>query len=320
MAFRILSTPEPLLKRGHFVEFIGDWGERFGKRFYRVANLIQFERSYRAGYLPAAATVPLAIDPEAGMGFEPVYYDTIYQCRLGLSQGWNMYVQWPTGSYRGKLEDPAFIALNPMATDDKKFIGVFSAAKPVFGDSAGKMTSLVDATLTTGPSVPYDQVLWLNRIEISNHVTTDVRVIGYDTFTDTGGSARTELLFDYRLVSGQTVGVDVEKSKKVLNTLKFQAIEGTPTGANPIRIWVGGLLEQPKLDRFFEFVFVRDWMPLFHASPNSLLDYEKVLLCTLVNKLKITAVEEDALRRRLAAGEIPSYPLYHYSEYEARGL
>jgi len=320
MAFRILATPEPLLKKGHYVNFVGAWGDKYEKRFYQVTHLIQFERSYRKGYLAAAVTTPLIIDPDDDMGFEPVYYDTIYQVRHGISQGWNMYLRWPTGDYRGKLEDPNFITINPVATDGQKFIGVMTAAKPIFGTSAGKMTTLEDATLTEGPTVPYDQVLWLNRIEISNHVTTNVRIVGYDTFTDTDSTARSVLIFDYPLVAGQTVGVDVEKSKKVLGLLKFQATEGTPTEANPVNIWVGGELEMPKLDRFFEFVYVKDWMPNFYASVDSLLDYEKIILCCLVNKLKIMAVEDNATRKKLENGDIPSYPLYHYTEYEAKSL
>ncbi|MFH1486483.1 MAG: hypothetical protein ABIH46_10455 [Chloroflexota bacterium] len=320
MAFRILATAEPLLKKGHYVNFIGHWGDKYEKRFYQITHLIQFERDYRAGYLPAAATSPYSINPNSDMGFEPVYYDTIYQVRIGISQGWNMYLRWPTGDYRGKLEDPDFVTINPVATDGQKYIGVMSAAKPIFGTSAGVMTTLEDATLTDGPTVPYDQVLWLNRIEVSNKFTEDLYVVGYDTFTDTDGTARTVELFNYKLVAGQTVGVDVEKSKKVLAQLKFQVEGATPTEALPVKVFVGGELEMPKLDRWFEMFFVKDWMPLFYASVNSLLDYEKLLLCCLVNKLKIVAVEGDEIRRKLESGEVPSYPLYHYSEYESKSL
>lgn len=322
MAFRTLvpGTPELLLKRGHFLEFIGNWGEHYKERFYQVTHLIQFERAYRAGYLPAAATTPLTIDPDGDMGFEPVYYDTLYQVRIGISHGWNMYLRWPVGDYRGKLEDPSFIDINPVASDDKKYIGVISSARPAMGTSAGVMTTLSAATLTTGPTVPYDQVLWLNRIEVSNHVLTDVRIMGYDTFDDTDGTARTVTLFDYPLVAGQTIGVDVERSKKALGILKFQCTEGTPTVANPVNVFVGGELESPKLDRLFEFIFVKDWMPNFRASTNSLLAYEKLILSCLVNKLKITPVKDETKRRQLAAGEIPSFPLYHYSEYESIAL
>lgn len=320
MSYRMLVSSEPLLKRKHFMEFIGDWGEHYKERFYQVKFLAQFERAYRKGYLSAAVTTPLTIDPEDDMGFQPRNYDTIYQVRIGINQGWNMYLKWPTGDYRGKLEDPAFVVINPVATDDKKFIGVISNAKAQFGSAPGKITSLVSAALTTGPVVPYDQVLWANRIEISNHVTTNVRIVGYDTFTDTDGSAQSVQIFDYALVAGQTIGVDVEKSKKVLGTLKFQATEGTPTAPNPVNIWIGGELEMPKLDRFFEFCFVRDWMPEFVASVNSMLDFEKIILSCLVNKLKIVPVKDQAIRNKLASGEIPTFPMYHYSEYEGYQL
>lgn len=320
MAFRLFTTPEPLLRKGYYVNFIGNWGDKYKEKYYQITHLIQFERDYRAGYLAAAATAALIIDPTADMGFEPVYYDTIYQVRFGINQGWNMYLRWPTGDFRGKLEAPNFVVINPVATDGQKFIGVMNAGLPVMGTSAGRITSLTDATLTDGPTVPYNQVLWLNRIEISNHVTTDVRIVGYDSFTDTGGTARTVMLFDYRLVAGQTVGVDVEKSKKAFNQLQFQCVEGTPTGDNPVRVFVGGQLEMPKLERFFEFFFVKDWMPNFMASVNSLLDYEKILFCCLVNKLKIKAVVDSETRRKLELGEIPSYPLFFYSEYESMAL
>lgn len=320
MAFRTLATPEPLLKRGYFLEFIGDWGEHYKERFYRIKFLAQFERNYRKGYLPLAATTPLVIDPKDDMGFEPKYYDTLYQVRIGINHGWNMYLQWPTGDYRGKLEDPTFAVINPVASDDKKFIGLISAAKPLFGTAGGILTSLVSAALTSGPTVPYDQTLWINRIEISNHVTTDVRIVGYDTFTDTDGNARSVQFFDYKLVSGQTIGVDVEKSKKVLNLLKFQATEGTPTALLPVTIWLGGEFEAPKLNRFFEFMFVKDWMPAFHASVSSILDYEKIILSCLVNKLKIEPVMEPAIRAKLQSGELPSYPLWHYSQYESLSI
>lgn len=319
MAFRILTTEEPLLKRGHYVEFIGNWGDKYEKRFYRVTHLIQFERDYRAGYLIATATTPLTVDPDANIGFEPVYYDTIYQVRHGFPTGINVYLRWPTGDYRGKLEDAAF-QINPVATDSTKFIGVLSAAKPAFGQAAGEMTSLTDATLTAGPAIPYNAVLWLNRIEISNHVTTDVRIVCTDTFTDTDGNAASVMLFDYPLVPGQSIGVDVEKSKKALGQLNFQAVAGTPTVANPVRVFAGGELEEPKLNRFFEFVYVRDWMPNYFVVCNGLVDYEKVIFSCLVNKLKIKAVEDEGTRRALQKGDIPVFPLYHYSEYEATAL
>lgn len=356
MTFRILATPEPLLKRGHFVEFIGPWGDRLMRNSYvgeeghqrvfqRVKFLSQMERDYRGGYLAAAATAPFAVDPDADMGFHPTYYDTIYQVRIGVNAGWNMYLRWPTGTYRGKLEDPAFVTLDPVATDDKKFIGVMSAARPQFGTSGGVMTTLEDATLTNGPAVPYNQILWINRIEISNLLTTDVRIVGNDSFTDTGGTARTPEIFNYRLVAGQTIGVDVEGSKKVLNQLQIQCTEGTPTAGNPVKVWIGGELETPKLDRFFEIFFIRDWMPLFHAATNSLMDYEKLLFSCLVNKLKIAPVPDPAIvdlqsidpkvqtdtqkamiahemniLARLKNRELPSHPLWHYSVYESMSV
>jgi len=320
MSFRTLATPEPLLKRGHYIEFIGDWGDKFEKRFYEVKHLIQFERSYRHGYLSDAVTTPLTIDPDADMGFEPTYYDTIYQVRIGLNAGWNMYVEWPTGDYRGKLEDPLFAVINPVATDSLKFIGVVSSARPSMAYAAGGITTLTGVALTNGPVVPYDQVLWLTRVEISNHVTTDVRIVCYDSFTDTDGTAQAIQLFDYPLVAGQTIGVDVERSKKALNQLQFQATTGTPTAGNPVVVYVGGELEWPKLDRFFEFCFVKDWMPNFRASVNSLLDFEKIIYCCLVNKLKIKAIEDQTIRAKLARGDLPVFPMFHYSEYESRAM
>lgn len=68
----------------------------------------------------------------------------------------------------------------------------------------------------------------------------------------------------------------------------------------------------------FEMFFVRDWMPVYYAYPNSILSYVKLIMRFLLNKCTIEAVTDKVIRDKLERKEIPYKPVFHYSVYEAR--
>lgn len=209
MSFRLLVTPEPLLRPGHFVGMIGDWGDKFEKKWYRVNFALQTKRDYYYGIMSRSATSALTINPDTGWRLQPRYYSTLYQCRIGLSPDWLMYIRWPTTAYRGGLEEPAY--------------------DPVPTEGAG--------------------------------TTTQRRYIG---FVDAKDSPISNKLDDLR----------------------------------------------------FEWIFVRDWMPIFQAYPDSVEAYVKLINRVIVNRLRIEPVVSDITRKRLEEGEQVFLPVYHYSEYE----
>jgi len=152
MAFRLLATPESLLKPGMFVGMIGDWGDKFVApmpesitvhfpglaqsiaMFYRITWAEQKIRDYYAGIMPASPSPdgPYGIDPDASIGLEPHYYTSLYQTRIGMSPDWQCYIKWPTQSYRMGLEEPGFY---PDPTDtDKRYIGFIDSVQSPISD------------------------------------------------------------------------------------------------------------------------------------------------------------------------------------------
>ncbi len=153
MGFRLLATPEPLLKPGMFVGMIGDWGDKYVapmpqsittyfpglaqsiSAFYRVTWAEQLLRDYYAGIMPASPSpdTPVVIDPDADIGLEPHYYTSLYQSRIGISPDWLCYIRWPSQVYRGALEEPGFF---PTPTDaDLRYIGfIDSVQSPIFDE------------------------------------------------------------------------------------------------------------------------------------------------------------------------------------------
>lgn len=111
MAFALLATPEPLLKQGHYIGMLGEWGEHYGKKWYRIRRTRISVRDWYAGIMAADASAALLIDPgvtgtTSTISLSPRYYETIYQTRIGLSPDWRCYVRWPTDEYRMALEEP----------------------------------------------------------------------------------------------------------------------------------------------------------------------------------------------------------------------
>jgi len=111
MAYSLLAVPEPLTKQGHYIGMIGDWGEHYERTWYRVRRVRQTIRDWYHGIMPADAVEPLLLDPgvtgtTSTVSLQPRYYETIYQCRIGLSPDWSIYIRWPTDEYRGALEEP----------------------------------------------------------------------------------------------------------------------------------------------------------------------------------------------------------------------
>lgn len=114
----------------------------------------------------------------------------------------------------------------------------------------GKMTEIIDDDLdTTAFAVPFNKLLDITRIQINNRANEDIRVRGWDTFTDTDGTAHTTaasqvVLFDYPVASLDAVVIDcADESKRVMGTLVLQAHSGTGggiTAGTPVEVYVGG--------------------------------------------------------------------------------
>lgn len=133
MSIKLLTVPEPLLKTGHYVGMIGEWGEKFDKKWYRVNFARQLVRDWRIGYMPAAATAVYNVDPDATIHLEPRYYTTLYQARIGITPDWFLYIRWPTNEYRMILEHPAYAPV-PTETTDRKYIGFVDWRQSPFSD------------------------------------------------------------------------------------------------------------------------------------------------------------------------------------------
>lgn len=113
----------------------------------------------------------------------------------------------------------------------------------------GKMTT-IDAKDTdhTAFAVPLNKLLQITRIQINNLANEDIRVRGWDTFTDTDGTAHSTTanevqLFDYPVASQDGVVVDCgSESKRVMGTLVLRAYAaGTGIGVTtPVMVYVGG--------------------------------------------------------------------------------
>lgn len=114
----------------------------------------------------------------------------------------------------------------------------------------GKMTEIIDDDLdTTAFAIPFNKLLQITRIQINNRANEDIRVRGWDTFTDTDDTAHTTTaspvpLFDYPVASQDGVVVDCGlESKRVMGTLVLQARSGSGTGitaSTPVEVYVGG--------------------------------------------------------------------------------
>lgn len=114
----------------------------------------------------------------------------------------------------------------------------------------GKMTEITDDdTDFTAFAVPFNKLFQITRIQINNRVNEDIRVRGWDTFTDTDGTAHTTganqiPLFDYPVASQDGIVVDCGKeAKRVMGTLVVQAHSGSGAGiaaGTPVEVCVGG--------------------------------------------------------------------------------
>lgn len=141
MSIQLLTTPEPLLKVGHYVGMIppgsGGWGEHYLSKWYQVTFAMQTIRDWRPGYMPASPDpdVPVTIDPDEDIGLAPRYYSTIYQCRIGLSPDWLAYIRWPTNEYRMVLEEPDMSPVPAEATGDvRRYLGFIDSAQSPISD------------------------------------------------------------------------------------------------------------------------------------------------------------------------------------------
>ncbi|MDP2954991.1 MAG: hypothetical protein Q8N53_01105 [Longimicrobiales bacterium] len=105
--YTLLATPEPLLKQSHHIGMIGDWGERYTRKWYRVRRTRPTVRDWYAGIMSSTTATLVDIDlAAAAIGVQPRYYETIYQARIGIAPDLRLYIRWPTDEYRGALEEP----------------------------------------------------------------------------------------------------------------------------------------------------------------------------------------------------------------------
>lgn len=112
----------------------------------------------------------------------------------------------------------------------------------------GKMTTIVDDNVDAiAFAVPFNKLLDLTRIQINNRANDDIRVRGWDCFTDTDEvEHKTDEyqvpLFDYPVASLDAVVVDcADESKRLMGTLKLQAVSdsGESIDSN-VFVYVGG--------------------------------------------------------------------------------
>ena len=111
----------------------------------------------------------------------------------------------------------------------------------------GKMTSITTHnTETTAFPVPFNKLFEITRIEINNLANEDIRVRGWDKFTDTDGVAHDSTaspvpLFDYPVASQDGIVVDCQdKAKKVMGILVLKANCGSGTLSATVEVYVGG--------------------------------------------------------------------------------
>lgn len=114
----------------------------------------------------------------------------------------------------------------------------------------GKMTEITaDDTDTTAFAIPFNKLFEATRIQINNRVNEDIRVRGWDTFTDTDGTVHSSALnpvpvFDYPVASQDAIVVDcADEAKRVMGTLVLQAHSGSGAGitaGTPVEVYVGG--------------------------------------------------------------------------------
>lgn len=116
----------------------------------------------------------------------------------------------------------------------------------------GKMIEITDDDAPgeeTAFLVPFNKVFDINRIQINNQANEDIRVRGWDTFTDTDGGVHTSALlpvpvFDYPVASQDAIVVDCsDEAKRVMGTLVLQAHSGSGSGIGaltPVEVYVGG--------------------------------------------------------------------------------
>lgn len=111
----------------------------------------------------------------------------------------------------------------------------------------GKMTEITTHnTATTAFAVPFNELLEINRIQINNRANEDIRVQGWDTFTDTDGTVHSTTVspvpvFDYPVASQDAIVVDCsDEAKRVMGTLVLKATCGSGTLSNPVEVYVGG--------------------------------------------------------------------------------
>lgn len=114
----------------------------------------------------------------------------------------------------------------------------------------GKMTEIVaDSTDTEAFAIPSNKLFEVTRIQINNRASEDIRVRGWDTFTDTdavahSSSASPVPVFDYPVASQDAIVIDcADEAKRVMGTLVLQAVSGSESGiaeATPVEVYVGG--------------------------------------------------------------------------------
>lgn len=105
----------------------------------------------------------------------------------------------------------------------------------------GKMTQITAVdTDTEAFAVPNNKLLELTRIQITNRANVDIRVRGWDCFTDTdtgvhSTAALPVVVFDYPVASQDAIVIDcADESKMVMGTLNLQST------AQPVSVYIGG--------------------------------------------------------------------------------
>ena len=108
----------------------------------------------------------------------------------------------------------------------------------------GTMTEItVTTTDTDAMVIPRNRLFEMHRVEITNRSNTDIRVRGWEEFTDTDGTVHTTAasqvpLFDYNVASLDAIAVDVKK--RVINQLTLQAAGTNIAAGTPVEVRIDG--------------------------------------------------------------------------------
>lgn len=176
LPIRLVEDPtDRMLHEGDVIKFEGDW--KYLRGFYRVKRTVQFMRR-KATYVYSGESYPLILGPGKWIMLDmadliPITEDKIVQYRVGIPPGILVIVAYPKSYTRFKMDNPIY-AMNPDATDDKAYIGVYSDEDSPFDEPRLELANVVEREenvyiIVKNDSPDYRKAvlnLYINKIEI----------------------------------------------------------------------------------------------------------------------------------------------------------